>query len=118
MGLLGVIGRFETGTYTVTRTAQGVYTNGRYTPGATTTFPIVASIQPVTGRDLQLLPEGQHASESRIVYTTTELRSRATANDPDTIAIDGEAWDVISFERWEAFGDTHWRGIAGRRPAP
>jgi hypothetical protein len=118
MALVGVIASFATGQYTVTRTEAGTYTAGRYTPGPTSTFMIDASIQPASGRDLQVLAEGEHATEVRVVYTTTELRTRAPAHDPDRITIDGEQWEVSKFERWEAFGNTHWRGMAARRPVP
>lgn len=110
-----MIARFKTGTYTVTRTAVGTRTNGRYTPGATSTFDITASVQPVTGRDLQSLPEGQRAEETRIVYTTTELRTRTATVDPDSISIDSETWAVVKVERWQAFGNTHYRAFVARQ---
>lgn len=115
MSLTGVISRFKTGTYTVTRTAAGTRTLGRYTPGAPSTFSIVASIQPVTGRDLQTLPEGQRAEETRVVYTTTELRTRTATVEPDTLSIDSETWAVTKVERWQAFGGTHYRAMVARQ---
>lgn len=115
MSLTGAIASFSTGTYTVTRTAAGSSTLGRYTAGATSTFDIVASVQPVTGRDLLAMPEGLRADETRIVYTTTELRALTAASDADVVAIDGEVWGVVQVERWQAFGGTHYRALAARR---
>jgi len=113
-GVIGALG-FKTGTYTVTRTAAGTRTLGRYTAGAASTFSIEASVQPVTGRDLQAMPEGQRAEETKVVYTTTELRTRTPAGEPDTIAIDSETWAVTKVERWDAFGDTHYRAYVARQ---
>jgi hypothetical protein len=113
--LTGVIGRFMSGTYTVTRTAAGTRTLGRYTPGASSTFSIDASVQPVTGRALQALPEGHRAEETRLVLTTTEIRTRTPTNEADTISIDSESWAVVKVERWDAFGGTHYRAFVARQ---
>jgi hypothetical protein len=103
MALTGVISRFSTGTYTVTRTAAGSYTTGRYAAGAPSTFAITASVQPVQGRDLQSVPEAQRGEEVKVLWTTTELRTRG-AGEPDSVSIDGEAWRVVRVKRWQAFG--------------
>jgi hypothetical protein len=118
MSLTGVIAGFASGTYTVTRTAAGTLTTGRYTAGATSSFSIVATIQPMTGRNLKILPEGQHAEETMVVYTTTELRARTPASEPDVFTFDGEAWKVVNVKRWQAFGDTHYVATIGRTVTP
>lgn len=114
MGLRGVIASLQTGTYTVTRRAAGAYVDGRYQPGATSTVEIVASVQPVTGRTLQDLPEGQRGEETRVVYTETEIRSHGPGIEPDRITLDGETWICIRSERWQGLGGTHWRAYFQR----
>lgn len=118
MSLSGVIGRFKTGTYNVTRTAVGVRVNQVYVPGATTVIPIDASIQPVSGRMLQDLPEGQHAEESRLVYTRTELKTRTPGTDPDIISIDGEDYRVTRVEKYGTISGGHYRVWAERVVVP
>lgn len=119
MSLIGVIGSFATGTYAVTRRAPGAYdANGRFTPGGTSALNIEASIQPVTGRDLQVLPEGFSAEETKVVYTTTTLRTESPAGAADIVTIDSEPYKVIRSERWEAFGDEHHRAFVARGKAP
>lgn len=121
MSLLDSITAFLTpgSPYTVTRKAAGAYSTGYYAPGATTTFAIAASVQPVTGRDLRSLPEGQHAEESRVIYTATELRTRTPTTEPDVITIDGDPWEVTRVERWEFGTDTtHYRAYASRQVIP
>lgn len=73
MGLLS--SRFNTGTYTVTRSSSaGVAgADGHFTPAATSTLPITGSVQPVSGRALRDLKEGQRADDVRQIYTYTPL---------------------------------------------
>jgi len=112
MGLPDVIADLGTGTYTVWRTAEGAYVAGRYAAGAASSFEVVACVQPVTGWDLKNLPEAQHAEETKVIYCATELRTRTTEQEPDRIVIDGAYYEIFRVEKWEAFGDTHWRAYA------
>lgn len=122
MSLNGVIGVFATNTYTVTRTATGTLSQGRYTDGATSTLTIEASVQPVSGRDLQALAEGEHSNEVKIVYTTTPLFTRTPTQSPDRIAIDGEAYEVFQVHKWQHFGiatnEDHYQVMVSRLVTP
>ena len=122
MSLRDAIDVFATGTYTVTRTAASTYVNGREVTGATTTFKIAASIQPlqgrIDGRVLQVLAEGRHTNNIRVVFTKTALRSISA---PDKVTIDGELWEVFAVERWEAFGPSgtaHYECFISRLALP
>lgn len=105
--------RFQTGTFTVTRTATGTTTKGRYTPGADSTFPIDAVVRPVTGQLLVALPEGQHAENTRVFYTKTEVRERT-----DVIAMDSEDWAVFQADDFPGHGGRHYRVMASRKDLP
>src|SRR5262245_31168887 len=100
MPLVASIAAFSTGTYAVTRIAAGSYTTGRYTEGASSGFNIDASIQPITGRVTQAVPEGYRAEEMRVVFTTTELRALTPTTRGDFITYNGEVWEVAKSERW------------------
>lgn len=124
MSLNGAIASLATGTYQVTRTAAGTRDHGRHMPGAVTTFAIVAGIDPMTGRALQDLPEGQRGDEAIKVYTTTRLRTRAEG-EPDRIAYDppgeptsGQLWTVTTVSTLEGFGEVHYEAVACRAPSP
>lgn len=105
MGLSGVIGRFKTGIYAVTRTVAATYdANGRVVAGSTAVINVPASIQPLSGRELQALPEGQHGTEMRKMYSEVELRGRTPTNDPDIVSYKSENWEVVNVFSWEAFG--------------
>jgi hypothetical protein len=118
MPLIGAINSLSTGSHTVTRQSPGTYVQGRYTPGTESTFTVVASVQPVTGRDLQDLPEGQYANEVKKLYTAVELRTRHPDSEPDRINIYGETYTVIQVNRWDGFGDKHYKVLVSRREVP
>ncbi len=122
MGLRGAIASLaQGGPFTVTRTAEGDFGDDSvYTSGAQTTFTIVASIQPVTGRELQDrdLVDTQRGDEVCVVYTTTELRTRKKDNDPDVITYRDEPWTVTKVEQFDAFGETHYRAYIARTESP
>lgn len=116
MSLTGVIASFATGTYTVTRRDASTYVNGRSTSDSTpTTFDIVAGVRPATGRQLQQIVGLQHGTEVRAVYTTTELRTRTPDNEPDTVSIEGEDWEVVDLDHFPSFGGGHYRAMVARR---
>ncbi len=107
------------GPYTVTRTVAGTYTKGRYNDTLdTSTFTIIASIQPVTGRDLSDLPEGSNGDEVRVVWTTTELITRMPGQEPDVITLDGEPYYAYKSKRWQGLGTTHWQAWVSRIVVP
>lgn len=117
MALTDVIGSFKTGpgTYTVTRTTDGGHdSKGRAVAGSASTFEITASVQPMSGRDVQLLPEGYHGKETQKLYTTTALVAVDASNEPDEVSIGGENWKVIMVKHWEAFGSDHYKAILSR----
>lgn len=98
MNLGGVIASFATGTYTVTR--QGPTTvdvDGRAVTAAPSTFSILASVQPMSGRELQRLSEGLRVAERRVLFTSTSLR---VIGAPDVVSVDGELWEVETVEHW------------------
>lgn len=98
-----VISEFLTGTYTVTRPGAVEFdtTPGKPTEGAASTFTISAAVQPVSGRDLQRLPEGFRAESARTLYTQGTLRMEPA---PDIVAIEGASWQVEAIEPWAAGG--------------
>jgi hypothetical protein len=124
MGLSSVATKFATGTYSVTRSSgAGSYdTNGDYTPAGTSVINVKASIQPLNGRELKVLPEGQHGAELRKVYSVTELKTRTPTSEPDIVSYKGEDWEVVAVEGWEAFGSgsggDHYKAIIARTVTP
>ena len=76
---------------TVTVTRPGAVTsivNGYQQKGASSIFDIKCSIQPATGRDLQMLTEGERERAPKIVFTPSTLLGG------DLMSIDGEDYKV------------------------
>lgn len=85
--------------------SEGYYDdNGNWVEGDNTTaqFDIKGSLQPITGNDLQILPEGLKRTDLKKLYTRTELRSLDDGNETeaDKINIDGSVYEVHSVEKW------------------
>ena len=106
-----LINHFKTnGTYTVTRKGAATYLKGRLIAASTSTFTITASIQPLTGRDMSLLPEGSRADNTKSLYTTTQLNTVGAA-EPDSLTIDSVEFEVVNVEKWEGFGEIYYRTL-------
>ncbi len=121
MSLNDVISSLSSGDspYTVTRTATGSSTKGRYTSGAVTTFTIVAGIDPVTGIEVQDGSEGQFGNDRILIFTATELRASATPSDEaDKIEWEGDLYQVVTCKRWDGLGEVHFEATAARITTP
>jgi hypothetical protein len=79
----------------------------------TSSFTITASVQPVTGRDLDRLPEAMRAKEVLEIYTATELLTSSATQDTDHVSIDGDSYEVHTVERWNNLGN-YYRALATR----
>ena len=97
MSLNGVITSLGSVTLQVTRTAQGTRTNGRYTPGAQTTFDVVCGVpEPVTGRELHDVPEGRRGDEVLKLFLATDLVAERPGIDPDVVRYLGADADMLT----------------------
>ncbi len=110
MPLNSVVQTFRTGTYVVTRYGPETYVGGVLVPDpAPVTFPIVASVLPVTtkfsnyGLEVQARAEGEHARHTRAIYTVTELKTRDGDGAGDMIVIDGDVFRVTDVKFWQGF---------------
>lgn len=85
----------------------------KFSGPAATTFEITASVQPMSGRELDRLPEGLRQREVRVVFTATELKGTADTQEADEITIDGEQWQVQTPESWLTLGN-YFRAVVAR----
>ncbi|MCK5605469.1 hypothetical protein KAR91_26490 [Candidatus Pacearchaeota archaeon] len=82
-------------TYSVERPGITTHTNGVASQAASTTFPIKGNAQPLNGRELLQLPEGDRKRHNLKLYTKTELLPS------DLVTIDsGKAFEVQNDENW------------------
>lgn len=113
---LGVIADFNTGTYTVTRQAEGEWVLGRWEAGDGTPLSIDASVQPMTGELAEELPEGIDISDTRVIYTGSQLfppkdPESADGAGADRIDIDGQVFRIYKVEHFKVISN-HYRALA------
>ena len=101
----------------MTRRAATTYPLGIRTDGAETVSTIKASIQALTGKALERLPEGQRARATHVCYThpgtplqTVDLTAKTP---PDLIEYLGQTYEVIVAEDWtqHTTGLPHYRSV-------
>ena len=80
--------------------------DGRYVPGPPTETPIRASVQPLTGADLQTLEEGDRQRDPKRVYTDSDLRTTNQHVTPKTkadhVIIDSVVYQVRTVDTWRS----------------
>jgi hypothetical protein len=133
MSLNGIITSFGAVQLQVTRTSTGTRVQGRYIPGAASTFNVLAGVEPKTGRELKDNPEGKRGDETMTVFSPLRLIPidpnspgvipdvvRYLGSDANTVALlgAGEPWHVIKTDVWSGFGETHFECEMQRAPSP
>lgn len=84
------------------RLSGGQRVNGSWREGNFSTFNFYASIQPVTGEELENTPELRRREGAIYkVYTDTKLNSLRNSENPDVIEYNGKEWEVIDGEDWD-----------------
>jgi hypothetical protein len=110
--LSDVLELLGTGTYVVTRPGAESFVAGVRVAGVATTFSISASIQPMTGLELDRLPDGFRNSEAKACWTATALHTLDSAM-PDTVLVGGLQYQVQSVEDWSDTG-AYYRAVLVR----
>ena len=91
---------------TVESTGPGGYVDGIYVEGTTSTFKTLASCQPASAEELQMLPEGERNKKifkfiSKKPIQTTQDRENLPA---DVIIFKSKRWRVIQGGDWSSYG--------------
>ena len=100
---------------TVRRPAGGSFNGdtGRWVDGTPVDpFTIKASVQAMTGEDMETLPEGRRASSGYWVFTSTLIKTVDTDGsdeNPDIVVIEGEDYEAVTLERWRNKIINHYR---------
>lgn len=69
---------------------------------------VKGSLQPASGKDLKVLPEGETVTEALVFFTSAELRPRAGANPGDRVGIMGRG-------NFSVVGNADWMDVGGYR---
>jgi len=100
----------------VTRqSTQGTYVDGYWSGGKEKTFEIRASVQPITGRELEMLPGGDMEKEAIKLYFNEISFSGAEKCllVGDRVEVSGKKYVVQSVQDWGSYMTlTHWKAMA------
>lgn len=101
LNLSGIVQSMATETATVNRYARQTFdSHGRVYPRALlTSLPVSLSVQPVSGKERQLMPEGIRTSEAVSVWSGTTIK----INDQLDIPNRG-VFEVVHIDSWESAG--------------
>lgn len=103
----------------VKRRAEGSYNDAGFyeVEGADTEVPILASIQPVSGSDLVLLPENRREEELLKLYTDTLLigAEKGNSTNCDIVTIDGFDYEVVKVFPWKNNVIPHYKVVVAKR---
>jgi len=100
---------------TVIREKSGYIVKGRYQETPPQEVNIKASIQPVSGKDRMMLPEGIRSKEIIKLYTTFLLQTDNAegSTKSDVVVYNGCRYDVITVEDWTVDGG-YYKAVAAR----
>jgi hypothetical protein len=96
--------RLDIEAITVRRTAPGTYVAGRYVPGSAQNVTVTANIQPLNGKELLQLAEGDRQRQALKVYTAFALE-----NGDEVARADGNRFEVQAVEDWTVFAQPHYK---------
>ena len=81
----------------VCRKAKGAYVDGFYSDGKSCEFDIVASIQPLTGREILQVPEGDRLREHFNIFSEFKMQVN------DVMIKDSLKYEVQKVEDWNEY---------------
>lgn len=92
---------------------DGNFINGDQDSGQ---FTIRGNLQPITGKDLQLLGDGFKATDIRKLYTLTELKTldEDSETEADLVIIDTKEYQVQIVEPWIGRRLSHFKVLLSK----
>lgn len=84
--------------------ATGSYINGVWVQGASTDQQITASIQPITGEEMESLPETRRESEGYNMFTSTRVRTVQEAGsnlNADHVIFNNKEFEIYDVKPWQ-----------------
>lgn len=110
---------FRRYTLTVKRRASGDYDSSGFfkVSGSDTEFTITASVQPMTGSEILLLPENKRELETKKLFTFTKLHNIEKGNgvNSDIVIIDGDEFEVVRIYDWKNNVLNHYKVFVAKR---
>lgn len=100
---------------TVIRKEAGSHQDYKWVPGAEVEIQIKASVQPITGSKLSVMPEGYRERGLYKLFTDTELKTVGTGTrDPDIVVIGSSKYTCEEIREWQNGIIPHYEVIVSR----
>lgn len=96
---------------TARRRAAGTYADGLWVEGIWEALDVVGTIQPLSGKEMDSLPEGRRERASYVLITTTPMRGVEPGTNPDEVLAFGAWCEVYKCEPWQSGILPHYRCI-------
>lgn len=92
--------------------SPGMRIGGRWVPSASVTAGVTASVQPASGHEKLLLPEGMRSRDAITVFSTSELRplDRSGGKPPSVIQWKGRRYSVEVLNDYYELG-RYWEAL-------
>lgn len=84
--------------------STGYYDKGKWVEPETLSEEIIyASVQPLTGREIDLVPQGRRNCDSAKLISESALNTVEVNNNsnPDIVVLNGERYEVHSVGEWQ-----------------
>lgn len=89
----------------ITRKTGGGYTGGHYVDGTSANSTIRANVQPLTGKEILQLPEGDRLRESLKAFSTSEIRVN------DIVTRNSKTYEVQRVNDLSAHSIPHYEAV-------
>ena len=103
-----MLGRFPR---LVKRQQDGQFVNGRWVPGAPVELIIEMSAQPVSGVELEFLPEARRTKQTLKFYSAKELIPQNQNGTGDVIVMAYGEFEVVSCEPYQSGLINHYKSL-------
>jgi hypothetical protein len=99
---------------TITRATPGAFVDGYWESGSPETMTVIASVQPLRGRELLALPEAQRVRHPIRIYAEAELHTadQEAGTTADVVTWKGNQYEVATVEDWTDGPLPHWKCTA------
>jgi hypothetical protein len=93
---------------------SGSYTNGRWVQTGETETTLEIAIQPLSGKELDNVPEGRREKDNIKLFSLSELLGvdPLTGRQPDQVLYDSKRYELYKTKRWDVLGTTYYWALA------
>ncbi len=93
------------------KSVTGGYIDGKWSQTEGNAISFNGTLQPLNGKDTQILPEGRRAGENYKVYSDLEFETVTSSNNPNIINVNNINYEILSKESWQNTIINHYKYI-------